>query len=114
MNCLRCGKATEENQVFCAGCLRFMETHPVKPGTAIHLPHRNEPAAPRKQVLKRKTPSSEEQVAQLKNQCRKLVLALIAVTAALGLCAGALFYCLTHPDTPPAQGRNYTTDTTQG
>ena len=51
---------------------------------------------------------------QLKKQCRKLIIALIAVIAAFGLCAGALFYFLTRPDAPPVYGRNYTTDTTQG
>lgn len=38
MNCMKCGREIPVGQVFCDGCLKVMETYPVKPDTAIHLP----------------------------------------------------------------------------
>ena len=41
MSCLRCGRETSENQVFCQSCLTVMESQPVKPDTPIQLPNRD-------------------------------------------------------------------------
>ena len=40
MSCMRCGKETEADNVFCNECLEDMKRHPVKPGTPIQLPVR--------------------------------------------------------------------------
>ncbi len=45
MGCLKCGRDLDEGQVFCRECLKFMENHPVQPGTAVLLPTRREAPA---------------------------------------------------------------------
>ena len=40
MSCMRCGKVSAEDHVFCTECLEDMKRHPVKPGTPIQLPVR--------------------------------------------------------------------------
>lgn len=40
MSCMRCGKESAEDHVFCTECLEDMKRHPVKPGTPIQLPVR--------------------------------------------------------------------------
>ena len=40
MSCMRCGKESTEDHVFCTECLEDMKRHPVKPGTPIQLPVR--------------------------------------------------------------------------
>ena len=40
MNCMKCGKTTTNEQVFCDDCLQVMAKHPVKPGTPVYLPQR--------------------------------------------------------------------------
>ena len=85
MNCMKCGRETAAEQVFCEDCLLEMEKHPVKPGTVVLLPRRSTAAAPRK-VSKRRGLTPEEQVKVLKKRVRILVIALllcIAVIAAM-------------------------------
>ena len=41
MYCLKCGRDTKSEQVFCNDCLAVMDAYPVKPDTAIHLPKRD-------------------------------------------------------------------------
>ena len=47
MGCLRCGKETENNAVFCKECTVEMADCPIKPGTVVVIPQR-EPAHPEK------------------------------------------------------------------
>ena len=42
MSCMKCGKEVSEGQVFCEECLTEMERYPVKPGTPVLLPHRED------------------------------------------------------------------------
>ena len=52
MGCLRCGKETENNAVFCEECTRGMADYPVKPGTVIVIPQRD-PVHPEKKSKRR-------------------------------------------------------------
>ena len=54
MDCLKCGKETEEKNVFCADCLAVMARYPVKPGTPVQLPRRATPAPEKKSSGSRK------------------------------------------------------------
>lgn len=87
MNCMKCGRETLAEQVFCEECLLEMEKYPVRPGTVVQLPTRKESASPKK-VSKRKAVSLEEQVRALKKRTRVLA---ICLTAAVAL-AAALAY----------------------
>ena len=69
MNCLRCGRETQEDHVFCESCREEMGKYPVRPETAVILPRRREEASPKKAKRHGKAPlSPEEQVRKLKKQ----------------------------------------------
>ena len=76
MACMKCGKDTEETQLFCARCLEVMEAYPVKPDTHIQLPVRDEEIIPKKQTHKIRT--KDGQIATLRLQLR-LMWAVVAV-----------------------------------
>lgn len=84
MACLKCGKETGEDQVFCSECKQIMEQYPVKPGTPIQLPKREVPA-PEKKTPQKKKLTPEQQVAQLRLALRRLVLVNIALLALSGV-----------------------------
>lgn len=112
MNCMRCGKETEEKNVFCSECLEDMAKYPVKPGTLIHIPSRPESDS-RKNTRKRRELSAEEQLDNAKNAVQILlvtVLGLFGMVVVLGL---LLLLMLGQPspqpeETQPPMGRNYT------
>ena len=70
MNCLKCGRETAAEQIFCQDCLLEMEKYPVKPGTVVQLPHRRETPVLRRS--KRRILSSEEHIRQLQKRVRIL------------------------------------------
>ena len=86
MNCMKCGRETPSEQVFCEDCLVEMEKYPVRPGIVVQLPVRKE-SSPKK-VSKRKAVPLEEQVRCLKKRTRMLTIAFL-LTAAL---AAAMAY----------------------
>ena len=108
MNCLKCGKETQNNQVFCSACLLDMEKHPVKPGTAIQLPLRA-PKAPAKKAPHRQKP--EEQVRRLRGLVRWLAAAVAVLSVALCVTAAMLVRTLISRNETRAIGKNYTTVT---
>ena len=82
MYCMKCGRETEEETVFCRDCLLEMEKYPVDPGAVVLLPRRKEPSILKK-LPKRHLPTAEEQNAVL----RKWVLYL---SIALAICIVAI------------------------
>ncbi len=110
MYCLKCGKETADAHIFCDSCLSVMSEYPVKPDTTVHLPHRPEAAAPKKQSRKRAM-QPEEQLAAMHRLVRRLIAALVAVTVLFVLSAAGLAYTYKNSDTTPTVGRNYTIDT---
>ena len=111
MYCMKCGKETENEQVFCKHCLEVMDKYPIKPGTHVHLIHRNEIPAVKKQSRRRSLPV-EEQIVHYKVLVRTLVALLAAVSVVLGIFVGLHF----QQQTPAAEevpiGQNYTVDPT--
>lgn len=88
MRCMKCGRETEENQVFCKGCLADMERSPVKAGTPVMIPKR--PERQRSVPVKKENP--EELLAKLNKKLRTLRIAVIVLFVALCLSVGLLFY----------------------
>ena len=84
MNCVKCGREIEENQVFCPDCLTEMDGYPVKPGIVVHIP-KHSGADEEKKSLIRKKPilTPEEQIRKLK---RRLLWARMTVAALLLAC----------------------------
>lgn len=90
MYCLRCGRDTGNEQVFCYDCLNKMDKQPVKPGTAVLLPRRTAATVQKKQN-RRRSLSPEEQVVQLKVTVRTLLALLGTVLVAFGICLWLYF-----------------------
>ena len=84
MNCMKCGRETEESQVFCPGCLEEMARYPVKPDVIVNLPDRKN-SLPKKPAPHKRTRTPEEQISRLKKRNRQLsaVLCLMVVLAAV-------------------------------
>lgn len=110
MNCVKCGRDTAENQVFCDLCLETMEKYPVKPGTAVHIPHREEEHETRKNQPRKKLPVPlGEQVLRLK---KKLLRTRIALAVVLLLCGVLCFLAsevVRELDLQRLMGQNYST-----
>ena len=112
MFCLKCGKETKGEQVFCDSCLQVMDAYPVRSDTPIHLPNR-EAHPSKKQVHRKKAIPLEEQIQQLKGTNRRLALTVLGLILALGICAGAFAYHLLNNASQPASNssnnvKNYT------
>lgn len=113
MYCLKCGKETENEQVFCAHCLQIMEQYPVKPGAHITLPRRNPMPQPKK-ASRRRIPSAEEQIRRLRGTVRLLTACLLAACLLLGIWGWLHF----RPEAQTAEnagepvGQNYTVENT--
>lgn len=112
MVCLCCGRAVTEGHAFCDECQTRMEAYPVKPGTAIHLPHRSAPVAVKKRSRRKKPVTQEEHILHLRKALRQARIFLVLTTIVLCIAVGMLAYQTLHPD--DNIGRNYTIDTTQG
>ena len=115
MGCMKCGRDIPEDQVFCDSCLEVMARYPVKPETAVQLPHKKEaPGLKKTTVRRRPSLSPEEQIRLLRRRIRRWVL-LWLVTLILFIAAlhPALKYLL--GDTIRLPGQNYSTfsDTTE-
>ena len=106
MNCLKCGRETEEGQVFCEACREKMKDYPVKAGTPVRLPHRAYEPAPVKKPRWHPAPTMEEQVQKLRRQNRILTVVLCVVLLFL-LVAGAISARYLLDKTPFRPGQNY-------
>ena len=80
MNCLKCGRETQNESVFCQECLLDMEKYPVRPGTVVQLPRRREVSVIKK-TPKRHVLSTEEQLKYL-HKCILILSVLLAVCIA--------------------------------
>ncbi len=103
MNCMKCGRETVQERVFCEDCLLDMAAHPVKPGTVVLLPRREIAA---KKATKKRIVPLEDQVKSLKRWCRLqtfvLVICLVLIAAMIH---PTLHYLL---DEHVQKGQNYT------
>jgi len=107
MQCLKCGKETKNEQVFCNQCLAVMERYPVKPDVHIPLPKSADRDIPKKSGKKRRVLSPEEQLLILRRRNRRLVAALLAMALLLGA-AGYLLVRATVSTEDTELGKNYT------
>lgn len=84
MNCLRCGRETVDQQVFCKACLDNMARYPVKSDTPVYLPVRKDKDAPRKQNRwHRRERTAEETVVILRKWVRFLIAVALILFAML-------------------------------
>ena len=103
MACIKCGRKTKEQQVFCDDCLAQAESYPVDPATAIQLPAREATLLPKKKNGKKRADlPPEEQLPRLRSSFRWLLLALIVMLISFCLTAAMLLYLLDQRDNTPA------------
>ncbi len=103
MKCLRCGRDTGGDQVFCTLCTQDMQKDPVKPGTAVLLPNR--PAQQRKPRVQE--PSPEEKLSRLRHRLRTLRLILLAAIAVIAVLACLLLFGSEQAQDAQPLGRNF-------
>lgn len=106
MQCLKCGREIGEDRVFCTDCLLVMEANPVKPGTPVVLPRReNQP----RRTTKRAQLKPEETIAALQKTIRRQRF-IMACSALLFLAITVLLCWLLYlACTTAAIGSNYVT-----
>lgn len=110
MYCMKCGRETKENCVFCDSCLAEMAASPVKPGTPVQLPSRpNSPV--KKSNPRRKAPSPEEQVGRLRRTVQWLALGMVVLIAVLFMTVSILVHTLGVQKAQETIGQNYSTVT---
>lgn len=107
MQCLKCGRGIGDGEVFCKECLTVMEANPVKPGTPVVLPRREE--QPRKAAV-RVQPKPEDTIRQLEGNLRRLRIIMVCVTIVFALITGVLSYFLCEANNEPTIGSNYSTN----
>ena len=107
MGCLKCGKETRDEQVFCPRCMELMEAYPVKADMHIHLPHRALRADPGKASRKRRPASPEEKLKQMRKRQRWLIAAIAALLVLIGLLTAQLIRTAAE-DALPEQNKHYT------
>lgn len=107
MKCMKCGVGIQAGQVFCEDCLADMAQHPVKPGTPVTLPRREN------QVVTKRNWKRARKPEEIVNRQRRLIGVLMAVVLALSISLTVCIYVLLNPgnvgqpnDVP---GQNYGT-----
>ena len=110
MHCIECGKETKGSDVFCQDCLLVMQTQPVKPGTAVHIPVR---PASKKPASRTKALSPEEQATKLRRKMRQLRWTIFALILALAMTTASTLYLLHRQGVLEDLGKNYSTVTTE-
>ena len=118
MNCMKCGRETADDQVFCAGCLEEMERYPVKPGTVVHIPSRGAEEEVRKVSHRKKPlPSVSEQMIRLRKKLFWTRIILAVMLLLLGVMCFAVGRVMIEWDAREVIGQNYTieeaTETTE-
>lgn len=111
MACLKCGRKTNSEQVFCDGCLQIMDEHPVKAGTPVLLPNPKNTGAAKKAAHRKRTLSPEEQIVHLRKALRRMYLCVAVLIVVLGMATALLVHEVLE-NAAPTIGQNYTIDTT--
>ena len=110
MQCLRCGRETENEQVFCFLCESVMVKHPVKPNIVVTIPERTALVRP---TPVRKPVRQEEDTDRLRRTILQLRLWVCMLLAALMLCVAVLTWQELSQNNEPAIGQNYSSITDQ-
>jgi Flp pilus assembly CpaF family ATPase len=107
MNCMKCGREIDAEQVFCAACLEEMEKYPVRQGVAILIPNRPEETS-RKPAPRKRTLTAEEQLIRMKRLVRRLAILLAAAILALAAVSVGAGLLIDELELKQFIGKNYT------
>ena len=89
MNCMKCGRETKSDDIFCCECLEHMERYPVAENMLVYVPSaKDRAAAEKKHTVAHPVISAEDQVKRLHRKIdtlRLLVIFFIAVSLFFGV-----------------------------
>lgn len=108
MQCLKCGRETQDSRVFCEECLAQMEKHPVKPGTPVSIYKRT--SKPVNNPVK-KQKKAEEILPKLQKENHRLLVSVIVLAILLVLAMSGLAFKLYQDFDRLPLGQNYNTIT---
>lgn len=108
MACMKCGKKTKEDQVFCTECLEVMEKYPVKRDIHIQLPNRPTTLPQKRTNRRRRNLPPEEQVIFLRGRIRRQNAAIVLLVLALLASLVGLLYFTGEVDKLIKLGTEYT------
>lgn len=110
MYCMKCGKEIE-NGVFCTACIDQMARYPVKPGTAVQIPYRAPETAAKKNAMRKKVLTPEEQNQKLKKIVRGMGVTIGSLLLILAITVIVLYQSLdtNKPNSWQGVGKNYST-----
>ena len=108
--CMKCGREIE-NGVFCTVCISKMTRYPVKPGTVVQIPYRAPETALKKNTVRKKSLTPEEQNIKLKKIIRGMGVTIGSLLLILAITVMVLYQSLEtqKPDGRQGIGRNYST-----
>ena len=110
VNCMKCGRETKDDDVFCLECLDHMERHPVAENMLVYVPTAKDRAAAEKKLTVTHPVISEED--QVKRLHRKVEILRLLVILFVG---ASLFFGILSMETlhelklSNLIGKNYTT-----
>ena len=108
MQCIKCGRETQDKHVFCDYCLSVMDKNPVKPGTPVVIPNR--PQKLHTPVISRKE-KPEEQIPRLQKLVQFLIWLCLALVIALSVSIGVIVWHFSATEHGGlAIGQNYSTE----
>ena len=111
MNCMKCGRDIDDDQVFCPICLEEMAKYPVNPATAIVLPVRKPKAAPKK-ARRKAPPTPEELLKKARVRIRRLFVLWVLTLALFLAAAAAAIHLWEVPVEKFRPGQNYSSNST--
>jgi len=106
MDCLKCGRQTQEKNVFCNDCIADMARFPVKQDTPVYLPQRKQRD---RRSPQKKVPKPEEIISQLNKKIRNLWITVATLAVLLTVCAGIITVMLYQQQNKLEMGFNYST-----
>lgn len=106
MECMKCGRETREDAVFCEACLKEMDQYPVQTSTPVVIPKREEF---RRKAPVKKAPKPEEQIEGLNRTIRRLRRWVCFLSVLSALTSAALGYMIWSHWDDQELGSNYST-----
>ena len=111
VNCMKCGRDTKCEDVFCKKCLEHMEKYPVPENMLVYVPSEKDRAAAKKHSVIRPVVPMEEQLKKSRRKNHILSLALIFFVALSIFFAILSIETIHELNVMNLIGRNYTTIT---
>lgn len=108
MKCMKCGRETGQDQLFCDSCSAEMKKYPVSPDTVVQLPNSKLRQPVKKSAARRRPASDPEQLRQLTHRVHLLRVAL-GVALALLIVLSCVSIRLAAKSRRPLPGQNYST-----